>query len=91
MRPSDPITEADVMLRLMGLPATGRCPRVAVRRHRGGIQLRFTGPDCDQPVDVDRRLLGPGADLEREELALMAELRRRGYEVQRLAPDDDGS
>jgi hypothetical protein len=79
------------VLRLMGLPATSRCPRVTVQRHGDGIQLRFSGPACDQPVDVDRRLLGPGADLEREELGLLAELTRRGYEVQRLEPVDDES
>ena len=76
------------MLRLMGLPATSRCPRVTVRRRADAIELRFTGPDCEQALDVDARLLGPGADLEREELALLSELTRRGYDARRLEPDD---
>jgi hypothetical protein len=76
------------MFRLMGLPAISRCPDVTVRRRVAAIELRFSGPGGDQALDVEARLLGPGADLEREELALLAELERRGYRVQRLAPDE---
>jgi hypothetical protein len=77
------------MLRLMGLPATSRCPRVAVRRRAGGLELRFSGPGHEQAFDVDARLLGPAVDLEAEELELLSELARRGYEVERLPPEDD--
>jgi hypothetical protein len=77
------------MLRLMGLPATSRCPDVTVRRRVDAIELRFSGPDCEQALDVDARLLGRGADLEGEELALLAELARRGYRARRLAVDED--
>lgn len=71
----------------MGLPAATRCPRVTVRRTTAALELRFSGPACDQGLDLDARLLGASADLEQEELALLAELSRRGYEVRRLDPD----
>jgi hypothetical protein len=77
------------MLRLTGLPATTRCPGVTVRRREASIEIRFSGPACDQAFDVDARLLGPDADLEAEELTLLAELARRGYEVRRLQPGGD--
>jgi hypothetical protein len=73
----------------MGLPATTRCPDVSVRRHPAMLELRFSGPQCDQALDVDARLLGEGADLETEELALLAELERQGYRVRRLPPAGD--
>jgi hypothetical protein len=75
------------MLRLMGLPARTRCPRATVRRGTGGIELRFLGPDCDEGLDVDRRLLGEG-DLEAAELRLLAELEALGYAVERLPPEE---
>jgi hypothetical protein len=53
------------------------------------LELRFSGPDCDYAFDVDARLLDPGADLEIEELTLLAELERRGYRVRRLDPVDE--
>jgi hypothetical protein len=74
------------MLRLMGLPATSRCPDVTVQRRADGLELRFSGPGAEQVIDVDARLLGPGADVEHEELVLLHELGRRGYRVRRLAP-----
>jgi hypothetical protein len=77
------------MLRLAGLPAATRCPRVSVRRRAAAIEIRFSGPDCDQAFDVDARFLSPDADLETEELALLVELGRRGYEVRRLEPGGD--
>jgi hypothetical protein len=77
------------MLRLAGLPAATRCPRVSVRRLAAAIEIRFSGPECDQAFDLDARFLGPDADLESEELALLAELGRRGYEVCRLEPGVD--
>jgi hypothetical protein len=77
------------MLRLAGLPATTRCPQVTVRRRAAAIELRFSGPECDQAFDVDARFLAPDADLESEELALLVELGRRGYEVRRLEPRVD--
>ena len=72
----------------MGLPATTRCPRATVRRRAGALELRFSGPACDERLDLDARLLG-GADLEAEELRLLGELARLGYEVQRLAPEGE--
>jgi hypothetical protein len=73
----------------MGLPAPSRCPDVTVRRRAAAIELRFSGPQCDQALEIDARLLGAGADLEAEELALLSELGRRGYRTQRLEPDDE--
>jgi hypothetical protein len=82
-------TACAVVLRLMGLPPTSRCPDVSVRRRPATLELRFSGPDCDHAFDVDGRLLGAGADLEIEELTLLAELERRGYRVRRLDPADE--
>jgi hypothetical protein len=76
------------MLRLMGLPALARCPKATVRRGESRIELRFLGPDCDEGLDVDLRLLGPGQDPEAAELGLLAQLEARGYTVERLPPDD---
>jgi hypothetical protein len=76
------------VLRLMGLPAISRCPEVSVRRRPAALELRFSGPDCYQAFDVDANLLGPEADMELEELTLLADLERRGYHVRRLAPGD---
>jgi hypothetical protein len=77
------------VLRLMGLPATSRCPDASVRRRPSELELRFSGPDCDERFDVDAAQLGADADLEREELQLLAELGRRGYRVRRLEPEGD--
>jgi hypothetical protein len=77
------------MLRLMGLPARGRCPQATVRLAAGRIELRFRGPDCDEGVDVDLRLLGEGEDPEAAELRLLAHLETLGYAVERLPPGDD--
>lgn len=77
------------MLRLMGLPARTRCPQATVRRSESGIELRFLGPDCDEGLDVDLGLLGRGADLEAVELRLLAQLEGLGYEVERLAADEE--
>lgn len=79
---------ARAVLRLMGLPATSRCPRVTVRRRATAIELRFSGPSCGEGFDVDAHMLGADADLEAEELALLAELQRRGYRAERLQPDE---
>lgn len=76
------------MLRLTGLPAAARCPNATVRRAPGQIELRFVGPDCDEGLDVDLRLVGAGADPEAVELELLADLRARGYAVERLPPLD---
>jgi hypothetical protein len=77
------------MLRLMGLPARARCPQATVRRGEGRIELRFLGADCDEGLDVDLALLGPGEDPEAAELRLLAQLEALGYGVQRLLPDGD--
>jgi hypothetical protein len=79
------------MLRLMGLPARARCPKATVRRGEGRIELRFVGPDCDEGLDVDLRLLGPGQDPEVAELRLLAQLEALGYAVERLPPADEGA
>ena len=79
------------MLRLMGLPALARCPQATVRRGESGIELRFLGPDCDEGLDVDLERIGAGEDLESVELRLLAQLEALGYEVERLAPDEDAS
>jgi len=76
------------MLRLMGLPARGRCPKATVRRDDGRIELRFLGPNCDEGLDIDLELLGPGQDPEAAELWLLAELEARGYAVERLPPEE---
>jgi hypothetical protein len=76
------------MLRLMGLPARARCPKATVRRAEGRIELRFLGPDCDQGLDVDLRLLGSGQDPEAAELSLLAQLKALGYTVERRPPDE---
>jgi hypothetical protein len=76
------------MLRLMGLPARTRCPKATVRRGEGRIELRFLGPECDEGLDVDLRLLGPGEDPEAAELSLLAQLGALGYAVERLPPDE---
>jgi hypothetical protein len=76
------------MLRLMGLPTRARCPKATVRRAEGLIELRFLGPDCDQGLDVDLRLLGSGQDPEAAELSLLAQLKALGYAIERLPPDE---
>ncbi len=76
-------------LRLMGLPAVSRCPHATVRRACDRIELRFLGPDCDEGLDVELRMLGPGQDPEGAELRLLAQLETLGYAVERLPPDDD--
>jgi hypothetical protein len=77
------------VLRLTGLPATGRCPHATVRRAGRLIELRFLGPECDQGLDVDLDLVGPDADAETEELRLLVQLEGMGYEVRRLPADPD--
>jgi hypothetical protein len=77
------------MLRLMGLPARTRCPRATVRRAEGRIELRFIGPDCDEGLDVELRLLGEDGDPEAAELRLLAQLEALGYTVERLPPEHD--
>jgi hypothetical protein len=69
------------MLRLTGLPAAERCPNATVRRAPGRIDLRWAGPDCDEGLDVDPRLVGADADPEAVELQLLPDLRPRGYAV----------
>ena len=76
------------MLRLTGLPAVSRCPKASVRRASARIELRFSGPECDEGFDIDPALLGEGEDLEVAELRLLAQLEALGYAVERLAPDD---
>jgi hypothetical protein len=76
------------MLRLTGLPAPARCPKATVRRSEGRIELRFLGPDCDEGLDVDLRLVGPDEDAEAAELRLLAQLEALGYSVERLPPED---
>ena len=76
------------MFRLTGLPAIARCPNATVRRAPGRLELRFFGPECDEGLDVDLRLVGRRADPEAVELRLLADLRDRGYAVERLAPLD---
>lgn len=71
----------------MGLPARTRCPRVAVRRTEGAIELRFTGPGSEAGLDVDLALLGPQTDPEEAELRLLVQLGELGYEVTRLPPE----
>jgi hypothetical protein len=76
------------MLRLMGMPASARCPEVTVRRGKQRIELRFRGPECDEGFDVDLEMLGPEADPESAELRLLAQLESLGYDVERLPPED---
>jgi hypothetical protein len=76
------------MLRLMGLPARTRCPKATVRRAEQRIELRFSGPDCDQGLDVRLDMLGAEADPEGAELRLLAQLEGLGYEVERLPPEE---
>jgi hypothetical protein len=73
----------------MGLPARSRCPRATVRRVTGRIELRFVGPDCDEGLDVELALVGPGEDPESVELRLLAQLEALGYAVERLPADED--
>jgi hypothetical protein len=42
--------------------------------HRAGdrIELRFLGPDCDEGLAVELRMLGPGQVPEGSELRLLA-------------------
>lgn len=86
-RPATVGSIAEAMLRLMGLPARARCPRATVCRGADRIELRFLGPDCDEGLDVDLRMLGPGQDVETAELRLLADLEARGYAVERLPPE----
>jgi hypothetical protein len=76
------------MLRLTGLPAHTRCPQASVRRVPNRIELRFTGPSCDEGLDVDLAMLGSDTDPEAAELRLLADLAERGYAVERLPPLD---
>jgi hypothetical protein len=73
------------VIRLTGLPSRSRCPRVAVRRGDGGIEIVFSGLDAEVRMDVEERYLG-GADVEAEELRLLARLQAMGYRVTRLPP-----
>ncbi|MGH2888738.1 MAG: hypothetical protein ACRDNJ_03820 [Solirubrobacteraceae bacterium] len=75
------------MLRLTGLPAVARFPRATVRRGPDRFELGFHGGDASTRIDVDRRYLGPDDDPESVELALLGQLQRLGYEVQRLEPE----
>jgi hypothetical protein len=70
------------------LPAAARCQEATVRRAPGPIELRWAAPDCDEGLDVDLRLVGAGADPEAVERQLLADLRARGYAVERLPPLD---
>jgi hypothetical protein len=72
----------------MGLPTRARCPKATVRRGEGRIELRFLGPDCDEGLDIDLRLLGSGQDPEAAELWLLARLEALGYAVERLSPEE---
>jgi hypothetical protein len=80
------------MIRLTGLPARSRCPDVSVRREAGRIEIVFSGPHAEVRMDVEERFLGD-ADLEAEELRLLARLGEMGYRVTRLpggsGPDPD--
>ncbi len=48
-----------------------------------------SAPTCDEGLDVELRVLGPGQDPEGAELRLLAQLETLGYAVERLPPDDD--
>ena len=75
------------MLRLMGLPARGRCPEATVRRTPDRIELRFAGAECDEGFDIELAMVEPEADPEAVELDLLAQLDELGYAVKRLPPD----
>jgi hypothetical protein len=77
------------MIRLMGLPALRRCPDVTVSRDDDGIAIVFSGPGSEVRMDVERRFLGD-ADLEEEELRLLAALAEMGYRVTRADAADPG-
>jgi hypothetical protein len=77
------------VIRLTGLPARSRCPHVTVRRGAGVIELLFSGPHAEVRMAVEERFLG-GADLEAEELRLLARLRGMGYRVTRGEPGAPG-
>jgi hypothetical protein len=77
-RASRPV--AATVIRLTGLPSRSRCPDVEVRRNEGLIEIVFSGPHAELRMDVEERFLG-GADLEGEELRLLARLSEMGYRV----------
>jgi hypothetical protein len=75
------------VLRLAGLPAVSRFPRVLVRAAADGLALEFAGEDGTRTIDVPVRLLGAAAaDLEAVQLDLLADLQRRGYAVTWVRP-----
>ena len=68
------------MIRLTGLPSVARAPRATVERTDDAIVLRFFDPV--EPVtrfDVPASTLGGDADLEGEQLRLLARLQAMGY------------
>jgi hypothetical protein len=77
------------VIRLTGLPALSRCPDVALRRSADRIEIVFSGPAHEVRMDVDQRYLDD-ADLEEEELRLLARLGEMGYRVTRTEPDRAG-
>ena len=62
-----------------------------MRRGVAGSSCGSLGPDCDEGLDVDLARIGAGEDPESVELQLLAQLEALGYEVERLAPDEDAS
>jgi hypothetical protein len=74
------------ILRLTALPNPSHCPRVEVQRTSDAIRLDFSGKSARQVIVVPLGLLGP-ADAEGEEIRLLANLLRMGYQTSRRSPE----
>ena len=76
------------MIRLTGLPSPVRAPRATVERTDDGLSLRFFDPVAQVTrFDVPAYTLGDDADLEAEQLRLLARLQAMGYAAQAAQPD----
>ncbi|MGI9049374.1 MAG: hypothetical protein ACR2GU_08400 [Rubrobacteraceae bacterium] len=69
-------------MRLTGLPNAKRYPEATVTREEDHIQLRFSGPDGEQSMNVPLKYVA--ADAEEAELMLLAQLQQIGYNVRRV-------
>ena len=67
------------VLRLTGLPAPSRYPRVTRARGEGRIEIVTSGDDETTRIDVDLRLLGLVEDIEAVVLDLLDKLQAQGY------------
>jgi hypothetical protein len=69
------------VLRLTGLPACARYPRVTVHGTEERVEIVFSGDEGATSIDVDPRLIGPIDDLELVLLDLLAKLQAQGYDA----------